>query len=405
MPLPFSSLRIQSAAPAIRASERVLRVFSVHLVPLLIALFSLVALVFWNSHYVASGDEPVALRVLVDDTESLQPVAALRALAGQPLADHYDSHLSEAPVWFLFATRGAPGDADVVEFPSKHMVSIACWDPVTLQPLGQARRGYAEGALSAVKAGFALRLWNTPTAALCRARFIGPAHLTAVQWPFDQMVLSTQQFHRKSGLLDGGMIVLGLFILITAAINRQSLYVHFAGWLILNLRVGSLSAGWDVQWLGQAIPAEWLLPVRMLTISLYALSTVSLFHTLFGSYLAQTRFAVPLRIVQWACLPLLVCSIVLPYRIFLPVMWITVGISMVPILLSLINIIIRWQARVALWFAASFAVTFLAVLSEVVAAALSAREFTGVINSVTAALASSLLAALAVAELMRMESE
>jgi diguanylate cyclase (GGDEF)-like protein len=398
-------LRTQPATPATRASERALRVFSVYLVPLLVALFSLVALFFWNSHYVASGDQPVALRILVDERAALQPAAALRALAGRPLTDHYDNRLSEAPVWFSFATHGVPGDADVVEFPSKHMVSIACWDPVTLQPLGQARRGGAEGALSAVKAGFALRLWNTPTAALCRASLIGPAHLTAVQWPAEQMVLSTQQFHRKSGLLDGGMIVLTLFILITAAINRQSLYVHFAGWLILNLRVGSLSAGWDVQWLGQAIPAEWLLPVRMLTISLYALSTVSLFHTLFGNYLAQTRFAFPLRMVQWACLPLLGCAVVLPYRDFLPIMWVTVGISMVPILLALLNIIVRWQARVALWFAASFAVTFLAVLSEVIAAAAGVRELTGVINSVTAALASSLLAALAVAEQMRMETE
>jgi diguanylate cyclase (GGDEF)-like protein len=66
---------------------------------------------------------------------------------------------------------------------------------------------------------------------------------------------------------------------------------------------------------------------------------------------------------------------------------------------------VRGQGRVALWFAASFVVTFLSIFAEVVSAAFNVRELTGVINSVTAALASSLLAALAVAEQMRLETE
>jgi hypothetical protein len=63
------------------------------------------------------------------------------------------------------------------------------------------------------------------------------------------------------------MIVLTLFVLTTALINRQVLYVLFAGWLILNLRVGALSAGWDIQWLGQIVPPDWLLLSRSLTMA------------------------------------------------------------------------------------------------------------------------------------------
>jgi hypothetical protein len=367
-----------------------MRLISVYLVPAAIALFSVLALVLWENHYVASGDQSVPLRILVQNGAPLTPEAALRQLASVEPTDHYDSRLSEAPVWFSFGTHGVPGDADVVEFPSPHMVSIACWDPFSLQQLGQARRSGAQGALSAVKAGFALRLWNTPTDVLCRASFVGPARLSAVQWPAEQMTLSTQQFHRKSGLLEGGMIVLALFILITAAINRQLLYVHFAGWLILNLRVGALSAGWDVQWLGQALPEEWLAPVRMLTIALCAVSTVALYRTLFGEYLARTRFALPLRVMQVLCLPLLACALVLPYRSFLPVMWVIAGTGLLVMTTGLVNVIVRGQGRVALWFAASFVVTFLSIFAEVISAAFNVRELTGVINSVTAALASSL---------------
>ncbi len=58
-----------------------------------------------------------------------------------------------------------------------------------------------------------------------------------------------------------------------------------------------------------------------------------------------------------------------------------------------------------MWFAASFAVTFLSTLAEVISAAIGLREMLGVVNSVTAALASSLLAALAVAEQMRLETQ
>ena len=73
--------------------------------------------------------------------------------------------------------------------------------------------------------------------------------------------------------------------------------------------------------------------------------------------------------------------------------------------IGLFRIIVESRTRVASWFAASFAVTFVASLAEVVSAALGMRELLGVINSVTAALASSLLAALAVAEQMRLETE
>jgi diguanylate cyclase (GGDEF)-like protein/PAS domain S-box-containing protein len=219
------------------------------------------------------------------------------------------------------------------------------------------------------------------------------------------MALSTQQFHRQSGLLDGGMIVLSLFILITALINRQVLYLQFAAWLILNLRVGALSAGWDIQWLGQQVPVEWLLPSRAITVALAAISTVTLYMTLFGADLLRTRFALPLRAVQWLSFILLPLALLLPYGSFLPVMWAIVAIGLSLMILGLVNLMLRLQSRVAIWFAASFTVTVLASLTEVFAAALGVRELLGVANSVTAALASSLLAALAVAEQMRIETE
>jgi diguanylate cyclase (GGDEF)-like protein/PAS domain S-box-containing protein len=402
---PLHPVRPDLAARAQRALEAVLRVFSLYMVPIGIGLISLTALFFWDNHYVASGDRPLELRVVAEQGAALTPQQALAQLDTQPPVAHHDTRLSEAPVWFRFATRGPVSEAAMVEFPSRHATETTCWDASTLQLLGSYARPNASGAMDPVKSGVALSLAHTPTQVLCRARFFGPARLSAVQWPADQLLLSAQQYHRKSGLLDGGMIVLTLFVLTTALINRQGLYVLFAGWLVLNLRMGALSAGWDIQWLGQVVPTEWLAQSRSVTLALYGVLSLTLYQTLFRADLAKTRYVAPLRVIEWLCLPLLASAFLLPYAIFLPVMWAVTGLSLLVMMLALVSIIFQSHTRVAFWFAASFGVTFLASLTEVVSAALGVRELVGVVNSVTGALASSLLAALAVAEQMRIETE
>jgi diguanylate cyclase (GGDEF)-like protein/PAS domain S-box-containing protein len=402
---PAPSHKKHPVMAAHRVVDAMMRLLSVYLVPAGVTLASVLALLLWHNHDAASSGQPLAFRVAAETDVPLTPAGALQALAQVRPVKLYDTHLSEAPLWFLLRPQGEPGAADVVEFPSRHALAIRCWDAATMQVLGNASRAGEEGALAAVKSGFALQLPDATGEVLCRASFSGPARLTALLWPASQMALSTQQFHRQSGLLDGGMIVLSLFILITAIINRQVLYLQFAAWLMLNLRVGALSAGWDTQWLGQMLPVEWLLPSRALTMALYAIGTLTLYMTLFGAELLRTRFAVPLRIVQWLSLMLLPAALWLPYGSFLPFMWVIVTSGLSLMILGLLNVVLRSQSRVAIWFAASFTVTFLSSLTEVFSAALGMHQLLGVANHVTAALASSLLAALAVAEQMRIETE
>ena len=386
-----------------------MHLLSVYLVPIGVALVSILALASWNSHYVARDDVVLPLRVLAErgtgPASGMAPEAALHELAHRHAVERYDTHLSEAPLWFALRPHTQGNGPQVIEFPSRHAIDIRCWDGATLQALGFASHESSSGALSPAKAGFVLKPQFMPAEVVCRARFTGPARVSAVQWPAGEMTLSIQQFHRKSGLLDGGMIVLSLFILITALINRQLLYLQFAVWLILNLRVGAISAGWDIQWLGQELPQAWLAPSRAITTALYGIATMALYMKLFGEELARSRLATPLRIAQALCLCLLPMAVLLPFGIYLPVMWVLVAPGLVLMTLGLFRVMRNTQARVAMWFAASFAVTFLSTLAEVLSAALGLREMLGVVNSVTAALASSLLAALAVAEQMRLETQ
>ena len=385
--------------------DAALRLFSFYLVPLGIAFISVLALTMWNNQYATTDDIPLVMRVAPQGATPFTPDSALMALQRKELVPSFDTKLSEAPVWFDFHTLNRPDQEIVLEFPSRHAVEMACWDADNLQLLGEATRGASHQALSVVKAGFALKMLHFPPHILCRAAFIGPARLSVLQWPDNQFDLSIEHYHRKSGLLDGGMIVLALFVLITAAINRQRIYVLFAAWLILNLRVGALSAGWDIQWLGQVVPEAWLLLSRPVTITLHGMCTLTLYQTLLQENFRHTRYRVAMRFMQWCCLPLLVAAVALPYRVFLPILWVILVIGCSVTTLGLVSIMFKARTRAASWIAASFAVTFVASLSEVVAAAFGIREVTGVINSVTAALASSLLAALAVAEQMRAEIE
>ena len=385
-----------------------LYVFSTYGVPLLIGLMSLLALLAWNTQYPMGEPQQLQIRVLKGSPDLVEPSRARAQLRDQPVAPFLDTQLSELPVWLSVAVPQEVGQPPLMlEFPSRHAMDLACWDASTLSSLGSGNRQVTTGGVSAVKAGFALQLGPIvkDTQVLCRTRAVGPARLSVVKWNAADLQMSTQDFHRKSGLLEGGIFILALFVLVTAMINRSGLYVLFAAWLVVNLRMGALSAGWDTQWLGNTVPPEWLLHIRPLTLAIYYVITVTLFRALFKDDLAKVRSLWLLRIAQWTCLPLLLLSVAVPYQSFLPFIWVSTGLSIGVLVFYLTRILLKTHSRVAMWYSASITITLVASLYEVVAAALGLKGLIGSVNSVTAALSSSLLAALAIAEHMRQEHE
>jgi PAS domain-containing protein len=257
------------------------------------------------------------------------------------------------------------------------------------------------------KTGFAIDLGRvtTETTMLCKAEHAGPARITVLQWPHSEFSLSVQKFHRNAGLLDGGLIVLALFVLVTAIINREWMYVLFAAWLVANLRLGALSAGWDFQWLERSIPPEWVAPMRQLTIAAYYTLTYALFWRLFGDDLRHPAHARLLKVAQWTCVLIIGYAVVLPFKYFLPPMWLTAVIGVMVLMYLMIHMLVEKRSKVAMWYGASLGIAVFANLYEVIAAALGYKGFIGAVNSVTAALSSSLMAAFAIAEQMRLERE
>ncbi len=384
--------------------DRGLQRLAVFWIPALVGLFTLLALFSWPSQYAESDSTPVSFQSLEDAGHSLSPAQALQQIRQQATAAQAwrETALSEHPFWLYF---DAPAPLTYegrawVDFPSRHATSVACWDALTLTPLGQAGRSGHDGWMRPFRAGFAL----DPVGAsqlLCQVQLVGPGRIS-IQSMDDAAFLSLEsRYHRTSGLLDGGVLMLALFTAIAGLINRNKTYLLFAAWLVVNMRMAALSMGWDHQWLGQSLPATWLTTVRPLTLALYYVVTFTLFATLFRQELEKVGFKPLLALAKWSCVPLLVLAVVLPYASFLPVIWVSSGIGGGILVFFLGLILYKTRSKVAGWYAASIGIALFASLYEVVAAALGIKGLLGAVNSVTAALASSLLASMAIAEQMR----
>jgi diguanylate cyclase (GGDEF)-like protein len=386
-----------------RALEPLIQRLSAYGVPIAIGALTLVALVAWEPHYPPGTATPLELRVVEDDAAALEPAQALERLQAAGTVPYFDTHLSEAPFWFLFSVPGVPGEVEV-ELPSRHAVQAQCWDAERLDFLGAASRAGATGALRAAKAGFALALGERPAGAvLCRASYSGPARISALQWEAAELRVSTDRFHRNAGLLDGGLLLLAAFVLVAAAINRDATYLLFAAWLVASLRLAAISVGSDMQWFERSVPPAWLPTLRQVTIAAYILLTYALFSRLFREPLRQIGHAWAQHVARLCCLALLAAALVLPFSSFLPFMWVAAAVGIGMLAFLLFRIVAVTHSPVAMWYSASLGTLLAAGLYEVAAAALGVKELIGAVNSVTAALASSLLAALAIAEQMRQE--
>ncbi|MBL8383295.1 MAG: EAL domain-containing protein [Burkholderiales bacterium] len=400
-------------APATRslygAVEELLYRICVYVVPFAIAAMTVAALFFWAGQYGGVSGTPLDLRIIHEAEQALDPGQAGERLQRAPATRHYDTRLSETPVWIRFSVSPTVFENGLVavELPSRHAVEVSCWDGSMQRLLGTADRQGASGRLAPVKAGFALRMpaLQEPVDVICRVRSSGPARISALAWPPADLADSAQKFHRNSGLVDGGLLLLAMFMLMTALISREWIYVLFAAWLVANLRMAAISAGWDAQWLERVVPEAWLFEVKKLSMAAFYALTYTLFSRLFADDLKRVGYRPLLVFAQWSSVLVLLVAPVLSYASFLPYLWATTAVGISTLLFFLARIVMVTRSKVAVWYAAALGITLFASFFEVIAAALGFKSLIGVFNAVTAALSSSLIAAMAIAEQLRQERD
>ena len=393
----------------LRRNSRWLAQLSCIVIPLALGGIMLLAVVAWESDTAVKQPPnlPFAALSFVPDDGQIEPAAARDALRGAKLVTSFDSQLSEAPVWFAFTPPKIEVDGagpPLVYFPSRHARTLSCWRGSTLKPLGSATRAAANGALTIINTGFATNgtdLSGVPL--LCRATFVGPARLSVTAWKAADFELSTRAFSNDMGLLEGGLTVLAIFMLLAAIVNREPLYIVFAAWLIVNARLGANSAGWDALWLGHQVPTAWLDGMRKIIFASNFPLTVFLFTRLFQNDLAKVGRPVLVRVLELLYLPMFAAAIFLPYRYFIPMLWLGSFVGYGIIVYYLGSILLVSRSRIAMWFAASLVITAVAGFAEVIKAMFGLPGPLPYVNSVTAALSSGLLVAMALAEQMRIE--
>ncbi len=388
--------------------DELFRSISLYAVPVAIMLLSGIVLLFQESQYAVRGAMPLSFQAQGDLPATFGPPLVQGSLERAPPVQQFSTHLAETPVWFRVTVPPVGDDeSTVIEFPSRHAQTLACWRNPDAPAIGRADRSAVSGAIRVSKAGFSINLGHlvAPVTLLCEGTFSGPAHLSMVAWPASQLRVSEKEFHRSNGLLEGGLLTLSAFVLVTAIINKEWLYVLFAAWLIGNLRLAANSLGADTQWLERAIPTDWDALVRKATFAIYYVLTYSLFTQLFKRELRLIGMRWMVMVLQWAGVVLCCAAIALPYAHFIPVLWTVAALGIVIVLVLLARILVQTRSRVAMWYSASLAIVLFATFSEVIAAAFNARALSSALNSVTAALFSSLMAALAIAEQMRAEHQ
>jgi diguanylate cyclase (GGDEF)-like protein len=376
---------------------------SYHVVPVLALFVSVTALIIADSHFKNPTGTALEMQVQLNAPASWTPQEARDQLAAKSAVSQVETKLSEKPLWFMIKPLEM-AEHSFIEFPSRHARSIRCWDS-SLTEVGSATRHGHTGAITPVKAGFALELprVNAGDTVLCQGTFVGPAHPSAAHFTASELHRAVNMDHRKWGMLDGGMLVLAVFVAIVALLSKESLYMLFAGWIVLNLRVAELSAGWDMQWLGHEIPIDAMNHVRAITIALFVIVTGQLYRTLFNNALEHGRSA---KAVEWSSrltFFLLPAAILLPFANYLPVMWVVSLIGFAALSANLAITLFRRLNSVALWFAAAFSATLLSNVAEVIAAAASNVQLAGTINAVTGAIASTVFIAVAIAERIKQE--
>jgi len=388
--------------------DRLVFYFSVGLLPLLIIVMTVIGFLTLNHPYLQQGPAPLQLHVLSDPEQQLTPAQAFRLLAETPLQEHFDTHLLETPFWFSFVVPAPVVDGrSEIELSSRHAQDATCWEGAGERWLGSSKRdqqpGKEQGRMRIEKTGFILSLdaGTQPLNILCKGSFSGPARIAAQRWTVYDFVVSENKFYRSIGLLEGGLLMLTMFVLVAAMINREWMYVLFAVWLLGNLRLGANSMGWDAHWLMLTIPNEWLGMVRKLTFATYYIVTFTLFHILFTAELKRINFPRVERLGQYLGIPLFVAAVVLPYSRFLPVLWSCAVVGIAVLIFLLVRILVVTRTRAAFWYCASMVVVLFARVDEVIGAAFGIRTLDQVPNNAIAALLSSLMAAFAFAEQMR----
>jgi diguanylate cyclase (GGDEF)-like protein len=385
-----------------RQGNRVAHAISLYVIPLAIALFSVLALAWLPEQLQDHSGRTLPISVSEQFTVAHSPTRVLETLSREPTS--YLAAL-DAPAWVLMQLgHSYDGQDKGISIQGPLSSQATCWNADNMKPLGSTigPPGDTE-SMQSTRRGIALFIdaERLPQNVLCYIQFIDEGQVYAQMWPESHLYQQMLRYERGVSLLEGGLITIALFILIIGLTNREPVYLILAAWMIGNLRMGALAMGWDDQWLGHRLPIEWLPFIRQVTVAAYYLLSCALFTNLLRES-ARSSFNGFMRAAQVAGVALLAAAFVLPASLFQPLMWVAAAYGLLLTAVLLARSVYRARAsRVWLLHIVLFGMALCVMLSGIMIVVFGRSEFVDLFNGVIALLLSNLMVALAVAERMR----
>ena len=148
---------------------------SATLIPIVMALVTLLALFAWHDEYAASAIGNLSFSV-VAAAPGDSPSAAVVELASTQPKQEFQTH-SETPFWIAFTIPTGINEPVTAELHDRHIINLSCWNSASGEYLGKVINDRADGIVRRAKAGLALSpgALKVSLPLVCRAQFEGPA--------------------------------------------------------------------------------------------------------------------------------------------------------------------------------------------------------------------------------------
>ncbi len=387
------------------------RLIAYYLTPLAILLGVAVAVLVLGNLYPDTAGTPLAIRTLPDaSAPPAGPAEALDLLNSTPTRYKAELTASGEPAWFLIEIPAAAGGTGtpILGIPNPYAQSLFCWDAGAMaSPVGAMVGDVTSGQLHRNLHGPVIRLdgIERPGRLVCATRLAVAGDVSATLWNGAALAQSVTRLSRAIGLAEGGLLTLALFIAIIALTNREWMYMLLAAWLVGNLRLGAWVMGWDMQWVGHAIPADLIPLLRKATATAYYILTYSLFLRLFDQSLGATARKQVQRVGRLSSIALIVAALVLPYAWFQPVLFLAAWVGSGLITVMLLYALLRSPSRIWQWHIGGLCLAMAILLLGLVLYALGLGDGIDTLAGAIILLLSSVMVALGAAEHMREERQ
>jgi PAS domain-containing protein len=395
--------------PSLKAGsfiEKLLLWLTVAVIPVGAVLYCFAAIFLWGTPSWTANGEPVNIRAIEDKSASLTPPGALDRLAPVAPAVNWETNLSAQPFWFLFTAHPDYGrDSVEMELPSRHAREMTCWDKANLASLGFANRLGSAGRIRTARAGFVIDLRDNPAVVniLCRATFVGPAHISVVQWSSIQFEKSLRDFSIDEGMLEGGMAVMAILLLMLAIANRDLTYLLGATWVFAAMRLSEISLGSEFRWFNQQLPPHWEIVLRPLSSALLFVLTAALSFRFFRADLKTRWERASLGVLGWMAILILASATILPSDTRLPVLWFASAVAVSIIAIIAVRMLALRSSIVEIAFAAAIGVLIASLYYDTFVFPENLRTRLGLAVLPGSALLASLFVTLAITEHLRLQ--